>query len=228
MTAPRVARSRFGSSLLTLMFTAGCGEGTIPTTAVTPGSPQFASIAVAGIDSAWNTFSADVTVSMTGGGVASQPGDPRVEFSYRTTKSLGADGRWTTETTYDRIAVPGTNRAFSIHKMVRRADGSTELFGSRGEPLDLTGVQSVPPELRDKVPKRVASNPAMARSSDPRAWINNFVWTPESRAKHLINLKRSFELSALLSDGATRYRLQKAARVFQIVLDSVGRPANES
>jgi hypothetical protein len=200
-----------------LLFLSACDNLAEPKRAphVTPPESLGPSGAVA-YEPDWNRYTADVVLTVTGGGSSALTVMPERTIRYRIERSRDTSGQWTSAL-IPQGDLTGMGREFSISKLVRSADGSARIFDTEGEEIEWVGP-AVRKRFAQLAPRLATSPKPPARPLDFRGWANNVVIDISAGAARRERLTRAFG-APTRRDGLDEYRVERGAQIVETTVD---------
>jgi len=251
----RAARSQFLPSLVVVVtsLVGACTDSPIPTTDRATGSPRFVA-SVAGPDSEWNYFAADITIRRDGRGLTARgPSTTQIRLE----RQLQNDG-WQTRV---NLRPEAPNRADSgavttvvfdpRGAVVATYDASGHKIGippRSGKQRSLAQVAELATAIdggkaasridhRKTLPvRRLPSTAKPAMSPTGRQWLDQLIVTPSARRRTLATLQTRYGLAADPDERMNHFRREGAGSVEEVIFDahigavvrqSVGRSTGE-
>jgi hypothetical protein len=169
------------------------------------------------IDSDWDYYTADATVTITGGGPTRMSSPPPRRLSYHTERLLGPDG-WTTTISYTTVSGEGN----PIAKMIVNADGTVQYFDAEGRAVSPPAVN-----LPTSLPKAAPPSVRKPQTSDLRAWIDNIIVGPTNRDRMRTRLERGLGTPIRDDRGFLRYRAARTEAAVEVLFDPSRGVVNE-
>jgi hypothetical protein len=179
------------------------------------------------VDSAWDFYSADEAITMSGGRRSVQHAAPPLRVELHTTRKLEEGGFWTTVVEIASGVANGRDAKRPGGKMVHNeATGTVELFDRTGKLVPLPSGASLPfampaawLEREPKAPPQ-KSKQTRTRSSDPREWIDNVIADPSRRSRRLAAMKRRFGTPTQDENGRSVYSAVRGPFAVETVYDA--------
>lgn len=165
----------------------------------------------------FDTYSASVVVSMTGGGMRQLPatGERRLEYNVERTLDRGG---WTTTYEFSGVREAGTLRRVPIRRVVSGLDGM-RYYDHNGDLIPLGKRLPDVPNGADFPPLPEGRPRAHGAGGNPRAWAANLVTSASLGAERRAEIERSFQRAG--TRGRTvKYRKERDGLVIEVVLDT--------
>jgi len=174
-------------------------------------------------DSAWNHYSADVTLQISGGGRIGSRALPDRTVAYHTEKTMEPGGTWKTVLTVSAQTPLPPNQPNGLGQIVfSEAAGSLQFFDAQGKSVPASSVSGLPSSAIAKLPSAIVpSAPGkIHRAADPRAWIDNVVLSAAARDRQRRGIQKAFGQAAAHGQGRDTYRLVRGRQQLEIVADA--------
>ena len=198
----------YGAGVFALIAVASCDRSVAPPQMKAAASSAQVRAADVVVEPQWDSFSADVTVRISGGGLPGRP-LPERRIAYRTERMLEANGLWSSSIMPTALRA-GSLRQFSVSKLVSRSDGSVVVYDSDGKER----TWSPPGQEPTASPQRGRRT----KPADPRAWLENIVVTQGDRGRRL-QLLREIHGAPEIRDGREVYRVERDGKTTEAIAD---------
>ena len=174
----------------------------------------------------WDTYSADVTLTTSGGDLArAQEIGPR-RIAYRRERTLTSDGTWQSSLTFTESWAPPQLADHRIARItVDEATGAMHLFDVTGREQPLLSRRDAPATLKLLPPADLWPTPVGRRTprggNASRDWADRIWLTADVREKERQSIERAFGGPTANANRQHVYRLARGQRMLELIRDPV-------
>ena len=222
-------RRRYASAALLVgtcaVAVGGCHDATDQTVSRAT-APYEARPSLVQADADWDTFSADVSITMTGGESVKLPSLRPRRARYHTERALGPDNAWTSSIT---LTEPLSSERLGRRRIGKIAfdegTGTTHVYDVEGNEQPIPSRDALPPSLQ--TPLALPSSdvkPAHGgqKTKNVRAWAGNVLLGPQERERQRASIEHTFGKPVERRGGHDVYRVVRADRTMELVSDQTG------
>jgi hypothetical protein len=185
-------------------------------------APQRTLASLDQADGDWDTFSADVTVTMTGGDINGRPAAPQRQMAYHTERTLTADSAWSSSLTFTQFPFSPQLGDHRVNRITfDEGTGEKHIYDLAGRELHLPARDSLPPSL--KPPTNMTWIDPVSRPShghnNSRDWADRIRLGPASRDRSRTLIERTFGKPTQNDKGRDVYRLTQGDNAIELIRD---------
>lgn len=186
-------------------------------------APPSVSYSASAAPTDFDYFSADVTLTYSGGGITKSQELPPRTIAFRTERQLNNDGYWTSTLTLSKsglaLETPSANRVAKF--VFEEATGKLHAFDGAGVERELPTPEKLQALLGTQLSPPHHRHPQGLRgpATNPRDWADAIMSSPEARLRQRALMERALGKPSEDSPGRRVYRAERGDRSLEIVTD---------